>query len=86
MGPREDCVQSALQQGEHCHYFLSRQFNPDTTVRVNCEPLLSVCVQSIAYGITFIKLHSPPDDNDAPITTPPVSAVPPQLVFSVPAV
>ncbi|XP_051721823.1 DNA repair protein XRCC1 [Ctenopharyngodon idella] len=37
-------------------------------VKIVCSQPYS---KSIAYGITFIKLHSPPDDNDAPITTPP---------------
>uniref|UniRef100_A0A8C1X5V6 X-ray repair complementing defective repair in Chinese hamster cells 1 n=1 Tax=Cyprinus carpio TaxID=7962 RepID=A0A8C1X5V6_CYPCA len=35
------------------------------------ESLLCVCLQSLAYGVAFIKLHSPPDADDVPVSTPP---------------
>ncbi|KAG1932366.1 DNA repair protein XRCC1 [Pimephales promelas] len=56
-----------------------RFFGPNQLVKATAQEkwdrVKVVCSQpyskSIAYGITFIKLHSPPDGNDVPITTPP---------------
>ncbi|XP_077077775.1 DNA repair protein XRCC1 [Siphateles boraxobius] len=56
-----------------------RFFGPNQLVKATAQEkwdcVKIVCSQpyskSIAYGVTFIKLHSPPDDNDVPITPPP---------------
>ncbi|XDV40828.1 hypothetical protein PO909_009829 [Leuciscus waleckii] len=56
-----------------------RFFGPNQLVKATAQEkwdcVKVVCSQpyskAIAYGITFIKLHSPPDGNDVPITTPP---------------
>ncbi|XP_067304007.1 DNA repair protein XRCC1 [Pseudorasbora parva] len=56
-----------------------RFFGPTQLVKATAQEkwdcVKIVCSQpyskSIAYGITFIKLHSPPDGNEVPITTPP---------------
>ncbi|XP_073702966.1 DNA repair protein XRCC1 [Garra rufa] len=37
-------------------------------VKIVCSQPYS---RSIAYGVAFIKLHSPPDANDVPVSTPP---------------
>ncbi|KAL1258549.1 hypothetical protein QQF64_009126, partial [Cirrhinus molitorella] len=45
------------------------------TAQEKWDRIKIVCSQpyskSIAYGVAFIKLHSPPDANDAPVSTPP---------------
>ncbi|KAK7158276.1 hypothetical protein R3I93_009477 [Phoxinus phoxinus] len=56
-----------------------RFFGPNQLVKAAAQEkwdcVKIVCSQpyskSIAYGVTFIKLHSPPDGTDVPITTPP---------------
>ncbi|XP_016106011.1 DNA repair protein XRCC1-like [Sinocyclocheilus grahami] len=62
-----------------------RLFGPSQLVKAMAQEkwdcVKIVCSQpyskSIAYGVAFIKLHSPPDANDVPVSTPPVSAAPP---------
>ncbi|XP_056331649.1 DNA repair protein XRCC1 isoform X1 [Danio aesculapii] len=56
-----------------------RFFGPGQLVKAQSQEkwdrVKIVCSQpyskTIAYGISFIKLHSPPDGNEAPVSTPP---------------
>ncbi|XP_066575573.1 DNA repair protein XRCC1 isoform X2 [Amia ocellicauda] len=56
-----------------------RMFGPDKLVKANAEKkwdrVKIICTQpynkTIAYGVSFIKLHSPPDGSEPPTTTPP---------------
>uniref|UniRef100_A0A671MFN3 DNA repair protein XRCC1 n=1 Tax=Sinocyclocheilus anshuiensis TaxID=1608454 RepID=A0A671MFN3_9TELE len=56
-----------------------RFFGPSQLVKATAQEkwdcVKIVCSQpyskSIAYGVAFIKLHSPPDANDVPVSTPP---------------
>ncbi|XP_050988094.1 DNA repair protein XRCC1 isoform X2 [Labeo rohita] len=58
-----------------------RFFGPSQLVKATAQEkwdrVKIVCSQpyskSIAYGVAFIKLHSPPDANDAPVSTPPLT-------------